>query len=96
MKNLKIYKLWEEFQEKYSEYFMSNEEQWKNTLIKICKYIDENKKLPSQYNKNDSIKKLGKWIQYQKQNYAKKERIMKTSLENRELWEEFREKYSNH
>ena len=34
-----ISKLWEEFQEKYSEYFVNNDDQWKNTLKEIGKYI---------------------------------------------------------
>jgi superfamily II DNA or RNA helicase len=92
MKNLEICKLWEEFQEKYSEYFISNEEQWKNNLKKISKYIDLNNKLPSRIDKNDFIKKLSIWLSTQKENYAKKEQIMKKS-EICELWEKFIEKY---
>jgi hypothetical protein len=92
MKSSQIRKLWEEFQEKYFEYFISNEEKWKNNLKEICKYIDENDKLPSQSDNNDSIKKLGQWITTQKKNYAKKEKIMK-NYEIYELWEKFMEKY---
>lgn len=95
MKTPEIYKLWEEFLEKYSEYFISNEEQWKNTLKEIEEYIFKNNKLPSSINKNDTIKKLGSWINNQKTNYAKKENIMKFP-EIRKLWEEFKEKYSNY
>jgi hypothetical protein len=38
MKTPEIYKLWEEFLEKYYEYFISNEEQWKSILMKIKKF----------------------------------------------------------
>jgi superfamily II DNA or RNA helicase len=96
MKSPKIRKLWEKFQEKYSEYFISNEEQWKITLKLISEYVDENKKLPSQYDKTESIKKLGQWIQNQKTKYSKKEHIMKTSPEICKLWEKFQEKYSEY
>ena len=95
MKSPEILKLWEEFQEKYSEYFISNEEQWENTLKVVGKYIDENNKLPSTIDKNESIKKLGQWVSCQKQKYAKKEKIMK-SPQIRKLWEEFQEKYSEY
>ena len=95
MKSPEIRKLWEEFQEKYSEYFMSNEKQWKNTLKLLEEYVDENKKLPSQHNKNYSIKTLYNWLSTQKTNYAKKENIMKTP-EICKLWEEFQEKYSEY
>ena len=95
MKIQEIRKLWEEFQEKYSEYFISNEEKWKNNLKEVSKYIDENKKLPSESNKNESIKSLYNWISNQKKNYAKKEFIMKTP-EIRKIWEEFQEKYSEY
>jgi len=95
MKTPEIRKLWEEFQEKYSEYFTSNDEQWQNTLKVVRKYIDENEKLPSRTDKDESIKKISKWLSHQKQNYAKEKEIMKTP-EIRKLWEEFQEKYSEY
>jgi hypothetical protein len=95
MKSPEIRKLWVEFQDKYSEYFISNEEQWENYLKVVRKYIDENEKLPSKHNTNESIKKFGEWLSTQKQNYAKKEFIMK-SPEIRKLWEEFQDKYSEY
>jgi hypothetical protein len=95
MKKSEICELWEKFIEKYFEYFISNEEKWKNNLKEICDYIDKNKNLPSQIDKNDSIKKLGYWVSHQKINYAKKENIMKTP-EICKLWEEFQKKYSEY
>ena len=62
MKNSKIRELCEKFMEEYSEYFISNDEQWKNNLENVYEYIDENNKLPSTIDKNDSIKKLGYWV----------------------------------
>ena len=95
MKNLNIQKLWEEFIEKYNEYFISNEEQWKNNIQEVSKYIDENKKRPSNTNKNDSIKKLAAWINTQQNTYSKNKHIMK-NLYIQKLWEEFIEKYNEY
>lgn len=51
MKNNKIRKEWEKIICDYKKYFLSNEEQWNNTLIKVKEYIDENKKRPSLHDK---------------------------------------------
>ena len=54
--------------------------------------IDNNKKLPSQYDKNNDIKILGRWLSNQKQNYKNNKKIMKD--ENiRKQWEDFLQKY---
>ena len=95
MKIPNIQKLWEEFIEKYNEYFISNEELWKNIIKKVEKYIDENKKRPSSKDINDSIKKMGNWINAQQNNYLKKQKIMKNP-DIQKLWEEFLEKYNEY
>jgi superfamily II DNA or RNA helicase len=77
MKNEEIYNRWTTFISEYQEYFLDNETQWNNTLDKIKKYIDENNKRPSNSDINEDIKILGNWISAQKQNYKKKEQIMK-------------------
>jgi len=61
MENEEIYNLWSEFinDEKYSLYFIPNEENWKITLQQLKEYIDTNKKRPSQHDKNNDIKTLG-------------------------------------
>jgi superfamily II DNA or RNA helicase len=85
MKNENIKKLWEEFinDDKYKEYFLSNEEIWKNNLEKVKEYIDKNNKRPSQSNKDNDIKYLGSWLSDQK----KKNRMKDENI--RKLWEEF-------
>jgi superfamily II DNA or RNA helicase len=90
MKNPDIRKLWEEFvnDTRYSKYFISNEEQWKITLIRVKKYIDENNKRPSNSDKNIDIKSDGRWISTQQKNYKKNEQIMKKQ-ELCKLWEAF-------
>ena len=99
MSNNNIKKLWKEFisDNKYKKYFMSNEEIWFETLDKIKKYIDINKKRPSQLDKNIEIGCLGKWLTTQSQNYKKIIDIMKN--ENiRKQWENFTqsEKYQEY
>jgi hypothetical protein len=67
MKNDDIYNKWNQFinDDKYSRYFMSNEEKWKNILEKVKKYMDENNKRPSSSSKNKDEKELGKWVKNQ-------------------------------
>jgi superfamily II DNA or RNA helicase len=90
MKNELIRKKWEEFinDDKYKQYFLSNEEFWINTLETLKKYIDDNKKRPSESSKNKKIIQLGQWIQTQRQKYLNKDKIMKNELI-RKKWEEF-------
>jgi hypothetical protein len=85
-----IRKKWEEFINftKYKKYFMSNEEVWEYKLEEVKKYIDDNNKRPSIYDRDNNIKKLGQWIHTQITNYLKKEQIMQNDII-KEKWEEF-------
>jgi len=66
-----------------------NEDYWINTLEKIKKYIDDNKKRPtSDKNNSKEIIYYVKWLLHQKTNYSNKEQIMK-SEKIRKLWESF-------
>jgi hypothetical protein len=90
MKQENIRNKWEDFISTYSHLFMSNDEIWNNTLEKLRLYIETNNKLPSE----KDIKQLGKWISHQKENYSKKEKIMKE--ENiRNIWENFINTYAH-
>jgi len=93
MKNPEIRQLWEQFIEKYSRYFISNEDQWQITLEEVSRYIDENDKRPSTNDKDKTIKHLGQWISHQQTKYRKQEFVMKNP-NIRQIWEEFIEKYS--
>jgi len=90
MSNLEIRKLWEAFinDTKYSKYILSNEDEWKITLEIVKKYIDENNKRPSTYDKNNNIKSIGTWISNQTIYYKKNERII-SNPKIRKLWEAF-------
>ena len=95
MKDTNIKKLYEEFIEKYKEYFLDNNEIWLNNL-KLCeKYIIDNKKKPSTTDKNNDIKFLGSFLSHQQQNYKNNEHNMKDS-NIRKIYEEFIEKYKEY
>jgi hypothetical protein len=96
MSNPEIRTKWEATLENYKEYLCIDlDEQWHLTHEKVCKYMDDNKKRPSEKDKNFEIKKLGKWVSHQKQNYAKKTQIM-SNPEIRSKWEATLEKYKEY
>ena len=70
MKNQNIRRLWENFisDDKYKKYFLSNEDEWKQNLKQVKKYIDENQQRPS-VDKNSDVKQMGQWLQTQLTNY---------------------------
>jgi superfamily II DNA or RNA helicase len=83
MKNDEIYNEWNEFinDDKYRGYFksynMSYKQKWFNRSDELKKFIDENKKRPSDRSKNKDEKTLAKWIQNQITNSQKRTYIMK-------------------
>ena len=107
MKNEEIYHLWAQFinDDKYKHYFTNNDiktniktnEEWIIQFNNIKKYMDEHKKRPLQYDKDDNIGKLGRWINTQHKYYKKKEYTMKND-EIYNLWTQFinNDKYKNY
>ena len=87
-----IRKLWEDFinDDKYKNYFLTNEEEWKLNLEWVKKYINENKKRPTRKNNDEKI--YGTWITLQVKNYKNKQQIM-TASNIRYLWEDFINEY---
>ena len=61
---------------------------WKETFPKLIKFIDNNKKTPSNGSKNKYEKKLGNWFSDQKENYNKKIRLM-TNEKIYNIWTQF-------
>jgi len=59
MSNPEIYNIWTEFinDQKYLEYFISNEDKWNNYLEEIKKYIESNNQLPPTTHGNCNIRK---------------------------------------
>jgi len=88
MKNETIKKSWEEFINKYTIYFLSNEEEFNNNLKQVKEYIIQNNKRPSSKDTKTDIKKLGAFIQNQQIKYKNKQGIMKNE-EIYNLWTKF-------
>src|SRR3989304_851527 len=90
MSNDTIRKQWEKFttDDKYKDYFMSNEDSWIKTLNEVKYFIDKNSKRPTQHSKNTEEKTMGNWIQHQIVNYKKQKEIMSNDTI-RKQWEKF-------
>ena len=72
MKDEEIYNKWTDFINdiKYKKYIIINyKELWYAKLEQVKNYIDKNNKKPSEYDKDEDIKQIGKWIGTQKQYY---------------------------
>ena len=100
---MKIYpkrrKKWEEFikHDDFKKYFLSDEQQWINSLQELKEYIDTNNKLPPRHRKgqNENDYKLGRWFGHQKDNYSSKKYNMKNpNIVKR--WKDFIDKYKKY
>lgn len=87
---------WMRFTDKYEEYFYSNEKKWKSQLDKVEDYIIANKKLPSQYDSDPSIKFSGRWSCNQKHRFKNNKNIMKSNFAIRDTWMKFTDKYAKY
>ena len=95
MKDKKIYCEWTKFMKKYQKYFLNICDKWYDTLKKVQKYIDINKKKPNQSEKDKEIQKLGRWIATQQSNYKKEKYNMKnTNIYSK--WTQFMKKYQKY
>jgi superfamily II DNA or RNA helicase len=83
-----IVTLWEGFMNK-SALFLTNEEEWKEKLEQVKKFVVENRKLPS---RTGTDKKLETWISTQKKNYSPVQSERQNIMKNNEiatLWKDF-------
>jgi superfamily II DNA or RNA helicase len=94
MKDETIKKKWNDFYNKYIHLFLSNYEAWNNNLNLVENFIIMNNKRPSQQDKDTEIKKLGRWISNQQNNYLKNKYIMKDEIIKKK-WKDFTDKYKN-
>ncbi len=72
-----FYNLWKEFTHKYSKYFKSNEESWKDNYKLLIEYIDKTGKTPHNSKTDEAIRKLSQWYFDQNSNYLTRIHIMK-------------------
>jgi len=87
--------IWDEFVEKYKEYFIDNDEVWNTKFEEVKKFMDDNKKRPSSTSKNKDEKTLACWLDNQRKNYKNKNNSMETE-ERQQIWKEFVEKYKEY
>jgi hypothetical protein len=87
MRQKDIYDKWTAFvnDEKYKKYFYSYVDVWCHKLEHVKRYIDENNKKPSMYDKNKEICKLGLWFNHQINNYKNKTELM-INQNVRDIW----------
>jgi superfamily II DNA or RNA helicase len=60
----------------YGSYLQTNEQDWRNNLALVKKYLTTYQQAPSNSSKNPETKSFAQWIGTQKGNYAKNARIM--------------------
>jgi rubrerythrin len=97
MNNKDIRNLFEDFinNDKYKDYIITNEDKWILILEQVKKYIKENKKRPTDCDKNLEIKKMGNWINHQMKKYKNHTEIMQDD-NIREIWENFIDEYKEY
>jgi hypothetical protein len=88
IKDETIKKVWINFTTKYKQYFLTNNEEWFNTLKLVKNYIIKNNKRPSSKDKDVEIKHLGSWLSHQQENYYKNKKSMNNKII-KKSWEEF-------
>jgi len=83
---------WNELINNYSNLFLSNEEIWNIKYNNLINFVEKNKIKPSRSSINNEEKTMANWINVNKQNYIKKNDIMKN--ENiRNKWNDLIKKY---
>ena len=83
---------WENTLQKYGDYLCDLDEKWRLNHKKLITYMEQHKHTPSSSDKNPEIKKIGKWLTHQKENYTKNIQIM-SKPDIRTEWEATLQKY---
>ena len=83
---------WNEFIDKYKEYFKSDDEIWYDNYTEVVAFIEINKKRPSSTSKNLEEKSLGSWTLNQNRNYKNNKNSMK-DLDKRQKFENLVKQY---
>ena len=90
MKTVEIWNLWKDTlaDYRYKEYLVIDpEDSWKESLKKLCSFIDKNKKTPSHHSKVPEEKTLGSWLCRQKKNYnSESAEKSKNGMKTVEIW----------
>ena len=95
MKLSEIRNIWDNFVNEYKDLFIQPNDIWKSRLNDLEEFIILNNRLPTQAKDEDEITfKLAKWIVRNNEEFKNNEKAMK-DLNNRQLWTDFKLKYSN-
>ena len=89
MKNTERYQIWKVTLEKYKKYLIIDYVQdWKDINNKMCDFIADNEKRPSQQAKQPEEKRLATWISHQRENYDPRgSEYSKNIIKTREIWQ---------
>jgi hypothetical protein len=86
---------WKDFNKKYKEYMMNNDQIWYSEFNNAKNFIETNKIKPNMCSKNTDEQNIGKWFNRQCINYKKNSQSMKEE-DKRQKWEEFNKKYKEY
>ena len=89
-------KVFEQFQDEYKEYLLTDIDIWYNKLDKLKYFMIESNKRPNQYSNNVDEKNLGQWLIKQKINYKNKKQAMSLNDPRRNIFEEFLDEYKEY
>ena len=93
MKDVDRREIWKQFQEEYSEFLATPEEEWIRNLNQLKEFIDNNQRRPSTIAKEENEKFLANWLSTQLTNYKKCAQAMKDPAR-RDIWKQFMDEYS--
>ncbi len=90
-----IVQIWNNFNNDFKEYSMSNDEKWITQFNALKDYINKYGKRPSCKTKDDNIRQLGVFIQTQNKNFNNRTQIM-SNEKYYEEWKKFKEEYKEY
>ena len=96
MEDINIRNIWKQFIEEYNDILnmSKNQQNWIENLNKLKEILKRGEKIPTRHNKDDELKSLGYWYNYQIYNYKNNKNILNNPMF-RKKWEEFLNEYLN-
>ena len=89
-------KVFEQFQDKYKDYLLTDIDIWYDKLDKVKYFIIESNKSPNQYSNNIDENNMGQWLRSQIKNYKKQKQAMSLNDQRRKVFEQFQDKYKEY
>ena len=96
MEDINIRNIWKQFIEEHNDILNmpKNQQNWIENLNKLKEILKRGEKIPTRHNKDDELKSLGYWYNYQIYNYKNNKNILNNPMF-RKKWEEFLNEYLN-